>query len=240
MKKKMLWSAAVVLTIAALWLLRGSPFDAESMPEKEPIGNPVVIKGRPIHYHEVLVGYRSWFDYSIVIYNDLNSVLSDDDFFSIDPETVKENKNADVVIMNGPRYWVLDEIMAYEVAPERSLGGHQWAIPGAVKLSLFDILNRKPYVSMMVKRDTKYTYYAGSKVYRLIDDTGQVFTMQALAQTVDPDMSLSALDSLNDRLSLPRGWRYRVEVLDEPLIIESGGTATILQDDFQNTYQLTP
>ena len=50
----------------------------------------MVFKGRSIHYHEVLVGYRSWFNFSVVIYNDLNDVLSDKEFFALDREQIKK------------------------------------------------------------------------------------------------------------------------------------------------------
>ena len=234
---KLILGAAAILV--ALFILRGHPLDSIAVPEKTVVEKHVVIKGRPIHYHEVLVGYRSWLDYSIVIYNDLNDVLTDKEFYSLDEEKIKQEANADVVILNGPRYWVLDEIQATKIAPRRMLGGFEWSIPGAVKLSIFAIVNRKPFNVMQVNRDTVYRYYKGSKVYQLINDKGDVFTMQAFSQIVDKNQSLDSLDTLGQRINLPKGWSYRVVTLDQELTLDSGGKAFILQDQMQNTYQRT-
>ena len=139
--------------------------------------------------------------------------------------------------MNGPRYWVLDEINATHLAPKRNLGGHEWIIPGAVDINLFDAINRKPYKVMQVNRDTKYTYYKDKKIYQLKMDKGDVYTMQAFSQIVDKEQNLESLDTLAQRLKLPKGWSYEIKTLDEDMVLESGGLTFILQDDFQNTYQ---
>jgi len=236
-KSRLIIIVILVVIAVILVFLRGHPIDAESIPVKEKIETPIVFKGRPIHYHEVLVGYRSWFNYSVVIYNDLNNVLTDEEFFALDKKQIKKDTQADIVIMNGPRYWVLDEIYATHLAPRRHLGGYEWSIPGAVDISLLDAVNRKPYTSMQVNRDTKYTYYKDKKVYQIKTDQGTVYTMQAFSQIIDKDQNLESLDTLAQRLKLPTGWSYEVTTLNENMILESGGTTEILQDDFQNTYQ---
>ena len=238
-KKLIQWVLAAAVVVGTLAILRGHPLDSTAVPKKVAVKDPVIIKGRPIHYHEVLVGYRSWLNYSVVIYNDLNNVIPDKDFFALDKEKIKEELNADIVILNGPRYWVLDEIEATKIAPRRMLGGFQWSIPGAVEISLLDIANRKPFRVMAVNRDTIYRYYKGSKVYQIVNDKGEVFTMQAFSQIVDKNQTIESLDSLSQRIKLPEGWSYRVVTLEKELVLNSGGQAYILQDDLQNTYQRT-
>jgi hypothetical protein len=52
-------------------------------------------------------------------------------------------------------------------------------------------------------------------------------------------MSEERLETLGADLALPEGWSYRVRVLDEELVVDtSASLATIVQDEFENTYTL--
>jgi hypothetical protein len=63
--------------------------------------------------------------------------------------------------------------------------------------------------------------------------------MQALCIGVDPSMSEASLTSLGSRLALPEGWTFRSRVLDEELAVDTTSTvATVLQDEFENSYTL--
>ncbi len=63
--------------------------------------------------------------------------------------------------------------------------------------------------------------------------------MQALCIGVDATMNESNLASLGARLALPAGWSYRTRVLDEELVVDTTATiATVLQDEFENSYTL--
>jgi hypothetical protein len=64
--------------------------------------------------------------------------------------------------------------------------------------------------------------------------------MQSYAQIRDPDLRIGQLPSLGDRLSLPEGWRYRTRRLQHDFVLRANGTATVIQDDLQNTYQREP
>jgi hypothetical protein len=65
--------------------------------------------------------------------------------------------------------------------------------------------------------------------------------MQAFSQQVDPSMSEESLTGLGDRLTLPEGWTYSVETIDEDLVIETMVTpARVLQDEFMNSYSWIP
>jgi hypothetical protein len=45
------------------------------------------------------------------------------------------------------------------------------------------------------------------------------------------------LANLGERLSLPEGWTYRSRILDEELVVDTTDhLATVLQDEFENTY----
>ena len=63
--------------------------------------------------------------------------------------------------------------------------------------------------------------------------------MQALCLGVDPAMAEAACPSLGGRLAMPHGWSYRTRVLEEELVVDTTGkVATVLQDEFENSYTL--
>ena len=96
-----------------------------------------------------------------------------------------------------------------------------------------------PYNEMHVNRGAIFFFDAGKKVYELIRPDGAAFVMQARCVGVDPTMSDERLDTLGDDLALPDGWSYRVRVLDEELVVDtSASLATVVQDEFENTYTL--
>jgi hypothetical protein len=45
------------------------------------------------------------------------------------------------------------------------------------------------------------------------------------------------LDALGSKLKLPSGWRYTTTTPDQDLVLGAQGKATVIQDDFDNTYQ---
>ncbi|WFL78900.1 hypothetical protein P7228_07505 [Altererythrobacter arenosus] len=229
--------AGLIVLAGALYLLRGVPDDRIPHPQARQTDTLGGYSGRPIPYNEVLLAYRSWFDVKIIVYNDLNDVLSDEEFDALDLEAIKEETGASFVIPNGRRYWVLDKIESYREAPKRKLGNHEFLVPAYVSLSLWELMSREPYIPTRVDRDTIYTYFAGSKVYRLIDPNGKVYTMQSATRAIDKTQTIDQLDSLGGKLDLPEGWQFRVDILDEDLVLASGGRTEVLQDNFQNTYQ---
>jgi hypothetical protein len=63
--------------------------------------------------------------------------------------------------------------------------------------------------------------------------------MQARCVGVDSNMSEASLVNLGERLALPEGWSYRTRVLGSELVIDTSATlATVVQDEFENTYTL--
>jgi hypothetical protein len=63
--------------------------------------------------------------------------------------------------------------------------------------------------------------------------------MQARCVGVDPNMTEESLAALGERLALPEGWSYRTRVLETELVVDTSATlATVVQDEFENTYTL--
>jgi hypothetical protein len=63
--------------------------------------------------------------------------------------------------------------------------------------------------------------------------------MQSYAMIVDTSLNEAGLDSLEKKLKLPKGWKFRVRTLDEDLVLKTieGGEAFVIQDELQNSYQ---
>jgi hypothetical protein len=79
----------------------------------------------------------------------------------------------------------------------------------------------------------------GQTVHELVNPDGLAYIMQALCIGVDPAMTPDSLLTLGERLALPEGWSYRTRVLEEELIVDTTATiATVLQDEFENSYTL--
>ena len=75
-------------------------------------------------------------------------------------------------------------------------------------------------------------------MYELLAPDGRSYIMQSYSVEVDPHLNEEGLASLSSKLALPKGWRYRVRKLSEPLIVRNNGLkAYVLQDDLKNSYQ---
>jgi hypothetical protein len=145
------------------------------------------------------------------------------------------------VKLNGPRHWVLDGL-GTKVAPVepvlREFNGLLMRRIALVELGANPAA--QPYTRRTVDRGAVFFWNEGSRVYELVDPSGAVFVMQALCIGVDPSMDdEGVLMSLGDRLQMPEGWSYRTRILSEELVCDTTAhPATVLQDEFENTYTL--
>lgn len=80
-----------------------------------------------------------------------------------------------------------------------------------------------------VMRDEFFRFPEGSRVHEVTDPEGNVFVLFAYeVESVDfasPDFDVA--DALADH-PVPEGWTYSTRVLDEDLVMESNGVATVL------------
>ena len=98
-----------------------------------------------------------------------------------------------------------------------------------------------PYTERRVERDTSFTFNQGSENYVLRSPDNKAYVMQSYSHIVDDSQSLDTLPSLAARLALPAGWTFSVLTVEEDLVVEDvAGIATVVQDEFQNTYQQAP
>ena len=158
----------------------------------------------------------------------------------LDADVIAKEMGAVFVKLNGPRQWVLDGL-GTKVAPVepvlREFGGIMFR--RIATLHLGDKLNAGAYTDKRVNRGAVFYWDAGKPVFELVNPAGEAYVMQALCVGVDPTMSQESLPTLGERLAVPQGWSYRMRVLTEELVVDTTSTiATVLQDEFENSYTL--
>ena len=175
------------------------------------------------------------------VYNTLG--LNDcpaEEWKALNPDALKKAFKARAVVMNGPRYFLMDRAALQDPGAVVSVDGLQLRLLATIRLPVGSLLGgtrRKPYTEHTIERTTYYLFSGGRLVYELIAPHGQVYIMQSYAQIVDPTQTEASLETLASRLQLPQGWHYRVRRLDQDYVVQTTGEAHVIQDDFQNTYQ---
>jgi hypothetical protein len=145
---------------------------------------------------------------------------------------------ANLVVLNGPRHFLMDSVTATP-GRVRTFHGQRLRRVAALPIRTTADLQQTYYTDRIVARDNVWRWRRGRGVYELVAPGGDVYVMQAYSQIRDPSLRIGQLRGLGRRLALPPGWRYRVRRLARPLALAAtGGKATILQDEMQNTYQL--
>jgi hypothetical protein len=164
-----------------------------------------------------------------------------DQWEALDPAALAAEHAAVLAILNGPRYWLMDEVRKegdVTTLPKATFGGIEMYRQASVEVG--DVAAAStPYVAHAVDRRTVFTFAEGQAVYELVDPTGAVYVMQTWSQQKDPTLVEADLAGLASRLTLPDGWSYRVRTLDAPLLVDTTtAPAQVLQDDLANSYCL--
>ena len=163
-----------------------------------------------------------------------------DEWEALDTAAIAAENGAITALANGPRYWTLDSIDATVqlTAPITTFGTIEMFRGATVELGA-GLPSTAPYTKRPVARDTVFRFDAGTTVYELTAPDGAVYVMQSYSQKIDPTLRADGLASLGDRLTLPAGWTFSSRVLDAELEVRDvDGIAVVVQDDFENTYQL--
>ncbi|MFB1298197.1 hypothetical protein ACAG24_022025 [Mycobacterium sp. pW049] len=156
----------------------------------------------------------------------------------LDAQALAAEHQAVAALLNGPRYWLMSRIEKEggTETERKTFGGIEMLRQATVALSS---MNPSPYSVNRVDRKAAFVYDAGSPVFELADGEGRTWIMQTYSQTVDPDLTLGDLADLAPRLTLPAGWSYRTRTLEQPLRVDTTTEqASVLQDDFANSYSL--
>jgi len=94
------------------------------------------------------------------------------------------------------------------------------------------------HVPNSVHRETVYLFKAGRPMYELVSNKGEIYRIQSYSHIVGKSLSIDDLAGRGQRLRLPAGWTYKVRILDTDSRLEVRGTAQVINDEFENTYQL--
>ncbi len=199
----------------------------------------------PIDFHdarycEVLVLTGEIPDAKVTVFNTIG--LNDcpaAKWEAIDAGALAQELGARAVILNGPRHFLMDSA-AGNPGRERSFDGLRMRKVATISIHSADELVARAYGERTIERHNTWIWEAGRRVYELLAPNGRTYLMQSYSQIRDPQLAIGELRSLGDRLELPPGWRYRSRVLRHDLILRARGTATVIQDDLTNTYQLLP
>jgi hypothetical protein len=152
---------------------------------------------------------------------------------------MKKRFGAAMVVLNGPRHFVMDAIVAAgDTASGATVdaGGLSLTARATIKLRLIN-MRTKPYRERTVDRRTRYVFMAGRPVFLLVRPDGARYAMQSYTEMKDKALSYADLPALGGRLKLPAGWRYETMTPDADLVLGAQGKATIVQDDLDDTYQ---
>ena len=159
---------------------------------------------------------------------------------TLDADAIAKDMGAVFVKLNGPRYWLLDGLGSKVAVVDpvfKDFNGIQMRRIATILLGADFAAG--PYVVRNVNRGAVFFWDAGKTVYELVDPEGRALVMQARCVGVDPNMTEESLATLGNRLALPEGWSYRTRVLDAELVVDTSATlATVVQDEYENTYTL--
>ena len=165
------------------------------------------------------------------------SACPDDCEAAFDAKDIKSRTDARRVAINGPRIWLPNSPAPTPPADaRRHFGG--------IEVGLVVTLEAKrgagdPFKERVVPRKTTNVFKSGEELYELVSPDGDVYVMQSMSLTEDPDLTMDDLSTLDARLKLPRKWSYRARTLEADLMLgpNEDGEVVLLQDRLKNTYQ---
>jgi len=196
---------------------------------------------RDVRYGEVIAVFSRGGRFEAEVYG--TQLLNDcpqELWGNLNASEIAAEMGALVVKLNGPRYWTLDAFgqkIAVADPILRDFGGITMRRIATVDLG--EVPKLGPYTETKVNRGVIFFWDKGQTVHELVNPDGLAYIMQALCIGVDPSMTPESLLTLGNRLALPDGWVYRTRVLEQELIVDTTATiATVLQDEFENSYTL--
>jgi hypothetical protein len=196
---------------------------------------------RGVRYGEVLAMFLRDTGLEAEVYG--TQMLNDcpqEQWQTLDADAIAKEMGAVFAKLNGPRHWMLDGLGTKVAVVEpvfRDFNGITMRRIATINLGAD--YSPGSYVERKINRGAVFFWDAGKKVYELVNPDGLAYVMQARCIGVDPTISEESLGTLGDKLSLPAGWSYRVRVLSEELVVDTTAhVATVLQDEFENSYTL--
>ncbi|MFO0755988.1 MAG: hypothetical protein U0359_05835 [Byssovorax sp.] len=202
---------------------------------------PMEVRGE--RYCEILLATAAPPNVHIEVWNTFGLNDCPDALWSkVDPKAVAQAEGVTMAVLNGPRYWTLDEfVVASLLDPAtKTLGGLEMRHAGNLDLPAADAGSMQaPYTLHTVERHTTFRFLAGRPVFELVDPEGKVYDMQSFSVQKVPQTE-SSLADLGATLKPPQGWLFRTRTLTEDLDVTAvDDQATVVTDENANTYQLS-
>ncbi|MEL6660032.1 MAG: hypothetical protein AAFP77_20115 [Bacteroidota bacterium] len=198
---------------------------------------------RNLRYGEVIPVFRKGAKLYIEVYNTIGSnELPQELWEKLAAEEMKASYGAEQVILNGPRYWVLNRMSASgatQAGKVANFGGIEMTLRATIATDIFEgaVGTDKLYTENEIQRETTFHFWKDNMVYELTSPEGEIYRMQSYAQMVDPNLTIEQLATLGERLSLPEGWSYEARVLEENSTMVADGLAIVINDELGNSYQ---
>jgi hypothetical protein len=198
---------------------------------------PALRDGR---YCEILLGTITGGNIHIKVYSTVGvSDCPQDTWSMLDTSALKSSTSSDLVLLNGPRYWLIDSAAESTLLDPTiaMFGGIPMRQAGAIDVALAQAPTlMKSYVQHTITRDSVFTFAAGKSVFELVDLAGPVYTMQSYSTQKVPQ-SEATLPVLGASLQLPTGLTFRTRTLATDLVVRAvNHQAIVVQDDNDNTY----
>ena len=177
---------------------------------------------------------------------DASNKVMDSRFRALNAETLKKEYGSDGVFFNGPRRFVANGVtgLAFNGGMKRVIGTIPFNLYGTLEVPSFNKFVSGPplaYKVLASKRTNTFYFKAGEQVHELITPKGAVYTMFSLSLKADPQNTIENLPTLGKRLTLPKGWKYRMRTLEKDLALsstyDSNPPNTIVLDQFEDNYQ---
>lgn len=238
--KSTLWFALVGLTLLMMVTGSGAVQGAAPTPTLATTPN-AGMNIRNTRYCEILPIVLKQGKLVAAVYNTLG--LNDcptDAWSKMDVAAIKQQFGALEVELNGPRYWMMDQIIgkgATQSGETVIIGGLGFTKRAEVVLTPRDLRKITVYQERDIERETQYIFKAGQPTFQLVAPDGKTYVMQTYAQIVDTKLTYQDLPKLGERLKLPKGWKFQMVTPDKDLVLTATGIAHLVQDDLDNSYQ---
>jgi hypothetical protein len=152
---------------------------------------------------------------------------------NLDLDALAKEFGAKAVYKNGPQWWSMDEVGVMASDPIQVAGVNMvfgaHLPPGTMAIPKYTVFSPAKTQNLVWK--------AGKPAYQLVDPDGNVYVLQGHKIPQD------SLAALGDQFkALPDGWKFRVSVLREDLVMNLTPKEAIpsVQDEFNQIYIRMP
>lgn len=197
---------------------------------------------RNLRYGEIIPVFKDKAKLYVEVYNSVTcNELPKEPWDKLDAEKMAKDYGAKTVILNGPRYWLINKMEGRGKSRSGKVvnfGGIEMRLVATLNSNIFSgTVGDKIYTENEVKRETTYHYYKDNMVYELTSPKGEVYRMQSYTQMKDSALTIEQLENLGDRLDLPEGWSYKAKILKQNSAMAANGIAYVINDELGNSYQ---